>query len=135
LNELPQDDSRSIIAANCHYIENKWKITINPILACYKNESDEFNWTSPNRPKLPLMNSPVPDVIYENGGVIDLPPVLTDLGYTVDDLDTSNWLGEYGENRKEIDIRDRFIKIRIRYSGEELAVVKFLNTIYRISYA
>ena len=132
LNELPQDDSRSIIAANCHYIENKWKITINPILACYKNES---NWTSPNRPKLPLMNSPIPDVIYENGGVIDLPSILTDLGYTTSDLDTSNWLGEYGENRKEIDIRDRFIKVRIRYSGEELAVVKFLNTIYRISYA
>ena len=59
-------------------------------------------------------------------------------------LDTFNWLNEptvyrynFGEahNRREIDIRDKFIKIRIRYSGEELAIIDFLNTIYQISYA
>jgi len=56
----------------------------------------------------------------------------------------SNWLNDvsvyktnFGEaqNRKELDVRDKFIKIRIRYSGEELAVIDFLNTIYRTSYA
>jgi hypothetical protein len=43
----------------------------------------------------------------------------------------SNW----ATDRKEIDVKDKFIKVRIRYSGEELAVIDFLNTIYRISYA
>jgi hypothetical protein len=38
-------------------------------------------------------------------------------------------------NRKELDLKDKFMKIRIRYSGEELAVIDFLNTIYRVSYA
>jgi hypothetical protein len=54
-------------------------------------------------------------------------------------LDTVSWLNDptiyrynFGSdhNRKEIDVRDKFIKIRIRYSGEELAIIDFLNTIY-----
>ena len=59
-------------------------------------------------------------------------------------IDNTNWLNDinvyktdFGEaqNRKEIDLKDKFIKIRIRYSGEELAVIDFLNTIYTVSYA
>jgi hypothetical protein len=44
---------------------------------------------------------------------------------------------DFGEaqNRKEVDLKDKFMKVRIRYSGEELAVIDFLNTIYRVSYA
>jgi hypothetical protein len=38
LNDLSQDDARSIIAGNCQYLEDRWKVTINPILVCYKNE-------------------------------------------------------------------------------------------------
>jgi hypothetical protein len=45
------------------------------------------------------------------------------------DLDFNNW----GE-RKEIDLKDKFIKVRIRYSGEELVVINALNTLYRESY-
>jgi hypothetical protein len=54
-------------------------------------------------------------------------------------LDTTSWLNDtaiyqyqFGadHNRKETDIRDKFIKIRIRYTGEELAIIDFLNTIY-----
>jgi hypothetical protein len=114
-------------------------------LVCYKNE---IPWNSPNRPKLPVINSPIPDKAYNaisnNGGNVDIPDVLGDLGYTAADIDTSNWLSDnniYGtqfgeaQNRKETDIRDKFVKIRIRYSGEELAIINFLNTIYRISYA
>jgi len=51
--------------------------------------------------------------------------------------DNSIYSTNFGEaqNRKELDLKDKFIKIRIRYSGEELAVIDFLNTIYRVSYA
>jgi hypothetical protein len=38
IDDLSQDDSRSIISANCQYLEDRWKVTINPILVCYKNE-------------------------------------------------------------------------------------------------
>ena len=139
LNDLSQDDARSILRANCQYLEDKWRITINPILVCYKNEI----WNNPNRPKLPVMNSPIPDKAWEaitlNNGEVEIPEVLTNLGYNVSDIDTHNWLdgSSFGsaQNRKETDVRDKFMKVRIRYSGDELAIISFLNTIYRVSYA
>lgn len=179
LDDLSQDDSRSIIAANCQYLEDRWKVTINPILVCYKNEyqrkfSGALIWpqnstwakakdSSQMLPTLPIYNSPIPDQVLSAGG-IDFPGNdvnhpewgednalynLYDLsGYNSGGdwkpLDLTNWLDDvnvykynFGEaqNRKEIDVKDKFLKVRIRYSGEELAVIDFLNTVYRISYA
>ena len=39
------------------------------------------------------------------------------------------------KDRRETDVRGKFMKVRIRYSGKELAIIDFLNTIYQISYA
>lgn len=39
------------------------------------------------------------------------------------------------KERRETDVRGKFMKVRIRYSGEELAIIDFLNTIYQISFA
>ena len=172
MDDLPQDDSRSIIAANCKYLEDRWKVTINPILVCYKNEFvkglSNTTWSlaknsSMRLPSLPIYNSPIPDQVLQAGmikfpeGDYGMDNALYDLydlsKYGVDNwkpLDLSNWLngtdenGEpinkynyFGEasNRKEIDLKDKFMKVRIRYSGEELAIIDFLNTLYRISYA
>ena len=179
LDDLSQDDSRSIISANCKYLEDRWKITINPILVCYKNEYQKkvqgsliqplnSTWakakdSSQMLPPLPIYNSPIPDQVLSSGG-IDFPGVdenhpewgkdnaLYDL-YDMSNfnsaggwkpLDLTNWLDDvniykynFGEahNRKELDVKDKFLKIRIRYSGEELAVIDFLNTVYRISFS
>lgn len=103
-------------------------------------------------PKLSIYNSPIPDDIISKG-VINMPDEKTGDGadnalyglYAKDKsyLDTSNWLNDsniyntnfgVAQNRKEADMRDRFIKIRIRYSGKELAVIDYLNTIYQVSY-
>lgn len=179
IDDLSQDDSRSIISANCQYLEDRWKVTINPILVCYKNEyqrkfsgsliqPQNSTWakaknSSQSLPTLPIYNSPIPDQVLSAGG-IDFPgndPVHPEWGednalYNLYDLsgynsegnwkplDLTNWLDDvsiyrynFGEaqNRKELDVKDKFLKIRIRYSGEELAVIDFLNTVYRISYA
>ena len=179
IDDLSQDDSRSIISANCQYLEDRWKVTINPILVCYKNEyqrkfsgsliqPQNSTWakakdSSQMLPTLPIYNSPIPDQVLSAGG-IDFPGNdanhpewgednalynLYDLsGYNSGGdwkpLDLTNWLDDvnvykynFGEaqNRKEIDVKDKFLKVRIRYSGEELAVIDFLNTVYRISYA
>jgi hypothetical protein len=45
------------------------------------------------------------------------------------ELDNNSW-----GNRKELDLKDKFMKVRIRYSGEELVVINALNTLYRESY-
>lgn len=172
--------ARALIAGNMRYLEDRWKITINPILVCYKNEYKRIYTTGPliqqqnstwSRskdnsqllPSLPIYNSPIPDQILEEGK-IDFPgndPEHPEWGkdnalYNLYDLsnyndkgnwkplDLTNWLNDvsvykynFGEaqNRKELDIKDKFLKVRIRYSGEELAVIDFLNTVYRISYA
>lgn len=172
--------ARALIAGNMRYLEDRWKVTINPIIVCYKNEyvktsEDRLPLIHPNHstwskayessqmlPSLPIANSPVPNEVKESGQ-ISFPGLnndnteldrsnalyhlydLTNFGIsTYKPLDTSSWLNDvniyrynFGEahNRKEIDVRDKFVKIRIRYSGEELAIIDFLNTIYQVSYA
>lgn len=179
LDDLDQNDSRSIISANCQYLEDRWKITINPILVCYKNEyvqkfagsliqPNNSTWAKAKEsnqllPSLPIYNSPIPDQVLATGDInfpgndinnpewgkenalfnlYDLSNYNNSGGWKP--LDLSNWLNDvniykynFGEaqNRKEVDVRDKFVKIRVRYSGEELAVIDFLNTIYRVSYA
>ena len=176
LDDLSQNDSRSIITANCQYLEDRWKVTINPILVCYKNEykadlaggyliqPKNTTWAKSTSgqylPPLTIYNSPIPDVVKAKGE-IEFPDTSVGIGkdsalynlYDLTDfkngnsdkpLDTTNWLNDVGvyktnfgeaQNRKELDLKDKFMKVRIRYSGEELAVIDFLNTVYRISYA
>ena len=169
IDDLSSEDTRSIIAANCQYLEDRWKVTINPILVCYKNEYSRqvlggpliqplnTDWKDSVRgdklPPFAIKNSPIPDKILEQGGFTFPNP---DIGEGKDNalynlykdpyqsIDLTNWLNDVGiyrtdfgeaQNRKEVDLKDKFMKVRIRYSGEELAVIDFLNTIYRVSYA
>ena len=37
--------------------------------------------------------------------------------------------------RKETRIRDKYCKIKVRYSGKDLAIITALKTIYTVSYA
>lgn len=157
------EGARALIASNCKYQEDRWRIVINPIVVCYRNEYDMRNlatkglaptnslWTSPNRPPLPVFNSPLPlddegQRILKNGLTDnDFPPELRDMGYSIDDLDPVRWLDDvdihgyqWGGpntacNREEIAIRDKFVKVRIRYTGNQLAVIDFINTIYQLS--
>jgi hypothetical protein len=58
--------------------------------------------------------------------------------YDLDRWDKGDWRPidpTRTKDRRETDVRGKFIKVRIRYSGEELAIIDFLNTIYQISYA
>ena len=162
-DDLSQDDARSIISANCRYLEDRWKVTINPLLVCYKNEytrkvqgalvqSVNSTWANAsNGGKLPpfaIYNSPIPDQILAKGEIEEPTEgdnALVGLYSSIPNaIDTTNWLNDVGiyktsfgeaQNRKELDLKDKFIKIRIRYSGEELAIIDFINTIYKVSYS
>lgn len=183
IDDLPQDSSSSLIRGNCRYLEDRWRITINPILVCYKNEyvkknpydtgvlcqpknstwpnamNAEYNKSETKLPPITIKNTCLPKAVVNfvskhNNNII-FPNETNKIGknnalfglYSWDGycpIDNTNWLNDisiYGtdfgeaQNRKEIDLKDKFIKIRIRYSGEELAVIDFLNTIYTVSYA
>lgn len=157
------EGARAIIASNCKYQEDRWRVVINPIVVCYRNEYakkasggidwTKSLWTSPNRPPLPVFNSPLPvndegDAILQQGLTDnDFPSELSNIGYTQDDLDSVRWLDSVdihgyqwgGEgtscNREEVEVRDKFVKVRIRYTGDQLAVIDFINTIYQLSLA
>lgn len=176
---------RGLMASNMRYLEDRWKVQINPLLITYKNEYERKDSTkalcTPENstwkdgagaragdklPPLPLYNSPIPDAVKERGEIA-IPgyssSVLTGYSETTEGrdnamynlykvdfengihpFDTSSWLDDVNiykynfgsaQNRKETDMRDKFIKIRIRYSGKELAIIDFINTIYQVSYA
>ena len=143
------------IRGNMNYQEDKWNIQINPIVIVEKNEPDwdtKDNSGNTVKPKVPITigNSPVPSDFYKNQiSYEDIPQDLReDLGYTLKDIDISNW-GVYAvsrdqsgniiyadaNTRREIKIKDKFVKIRVRYSGEDLAIITALKTLYSISYA
>ena len=183
IDDLPQDSSSSLIRGNCRYLEDRWRITINPILVCYKNEyvkknpydtgvlcqpknstwpnamNAEYKKSETKLPPITIKNTCLPKAVVnfvsKNKGNIIFPNETNKIGknnalyglYSWEGycpIDNTNWLNDinvyktdFGEaqNRKEIDLKDKFIKIRIRYSGEELAVIDFLNTIFTVSYA
>ena len=176
---------RGLMASNMRYLEDRWKVQINPLLITYKNEYERRDSTkalcTPENstwkdgagtregdklPPLPLYNSPIPEVVKERGEIaIPGYSSSTSTGYSetaegkdnamynlykvdfengIHPFDTSSWLDDVNiykynfgsaQNRKETDMRDKFIKIRIRYSGKELAIIDFINTIYQVSYA
>ena len=183
IDDLPQDSSSSLIRGNCRYLEDRWRITINPILVCYKNEyvkknpydtgvlcqpknstwpnamNAEYKKSETKLPPITIKNTCLPKAVVNfvskhNDNII-FPNETNKIGknnalyglYSWEGycpIDNTNWLNDinvyktdFGEaqNRKEIDLKDKFIKIRIRYSGEELAVIDFLNTIFTVSYA
>lgn len=176
---------RGLIASNMRYLEDRWKVQINPLIITYKNEyvrkdpnkalciPENSTWKNGSGsmkgtklPPLPLYNSPIPDKVMEKGE-IQFPGYTSnplggyktttdgkdnamydlyelDLSNNIHPFDTSSWLDDVNiykynfgsaQNRKETDMRDKFIKIRIRYSGKELAIIDFINTIYQVSYA
>ncbi len=172
VDSLSSELATSVIKANCRYLEDKWLVTINPIVVTYKNEVDKVKAINENK----SIFSKNANGIYEYStwipsadGRTKLPPILlqgtklqqrlqnnikfpgdnalnTDEGkdnalyglYNLDLWKSGDWrpidpapLNE----RRETDVRGKFMKIRLRYSGEELAIIDFLNTIYQISFA
>ena len=165
----------SIIKANCRYLEDKWVISINPIITTYKNEfnkdaakidnksifyqeqDDNGNYKyvyttwvpdAKNKTLLPLINyrgTELYEILKENiqypGDYLNPDQGKDNALYGLYDLSQWNkgdWkpIDPYkNKDRRETDVRGKFMKVRIRYSGEELAIIDFLNTIYQISFA
>ena len=198
VDSLSSELATSVIKANCRYLEDKWLISINPIVVTYKNEintSIENDLYTPNLENgvdkriglfakdqygiykystwvksfkkdslLPPINIQGTKLAEKLSNTIEFPGELTQKEweelddaakaiYTLSDKGKDNALyGLYdltawrqgswrpidptkNSDRRETDVRGKFIKIRIRYSGEELAIIDFLNTIYQISFA
>ena len=159
----------SVLKANCRYLEDKWLVSINPIVVTYKNEFDKAkaaadgksiffqtgvgvypysSWVkSANDPDvlLPPINITGTKLEQKVGkGSIEIPGA--EIGkdnalyglYDLGEWNKGGWSPidpTKNTDRRETDVRGKFIKVRIRYTGKELAIIDLLNTIYQISYA
>ena len=128
-------DLVGVLRGNSRYKEGKWNIQIPSIIFNQKNESA---WTN-DIPPIVINSQNVPNDLSDTRITSDKIPNI----YTRTDRDNgenqtkiTNYI-ETGDwtYRKEAKIRDKWIKIRIRYSGKNLAIIHSLITLYNISYS
>ena len=100
------------------YLEDKWIVEIPSITYMQKNEDWE------DHP--PLVLNWIPNDLQQTEVTGEVLPNTYDIG----EVSTDKWT-----YRKETRIRDKYLKVKIRYSGEELAIITALKTLYIISYA
>ena len=128
------DDTKGRIRGNMQYKEDKWCVQINPINLVQKNEPTWVDLDNQETDKVPveLNQNPLPDDIL-SPDKIDVPPSFEasgdsrGRGYT-------QWEWKESDN-KEVKIKDKWIKIRVRYKGDKLAIITAIRTLYSISYS
>ena len=112
-------DKENRIRGNSQYKENQWDVQIPSIVF---NEKNEKEW---EKPPIVLPKS-TDQYDIKSTNIEKLPE-----GYNIDDIDTIDTWSE----RKEAKIRDKYIKIKIRYSGKQLATIYSILTMYQMSIA
>lgn len=121
-------DKYGRMRGNSFYKEGKWNIQIPSIIFMQKNESEWYNGKPPiiiNSPSVPT------DIDSQEITYNDLPNTYRNKNYNLRNMvKVDNWT-----YRKEARIRDKFMKVRIRYSGKNLAIIHSIITIFNISYS
>ncbi len=130
-------DSGGRMRGNMHYKEDKWDVQINPINLVQKNEpewdqNDLIGGRTLDVNKIPIEigQNPIPDVVLQKENLTypdDFPKESKDRAIV-------RWNWKESQNR-EVKPKDKWIKIRIRYKGDKLAVITAIKTLYSISYA
>lgn len=109
------------LRGNSQYKEDKWDIQIPSINFINKNESP---WIYP-----PIVLDYLPeDVDFDLTHNYTLPK-------QYQKLDSDQLISYSGSVRKEAKLRDKYIRIRVRYSGKQLAIITAIHTLYTTSYA
>ena len=124
------DDTKGRLRGNMQYKEDRWHVQINPINLVQKNESDWLDHEGNVTTKVPVEvgQYPLPSDI-SNASQLSFPNSkgLSDRGYTI-------WNWEESQN-KEVKLKDKWVKIRIRYKGDKIAIITAIKTLYSASYS
>ena len=125
---------------NSHYKEDEWKIQIPSIYYRQKNE----NWEELPPINLEYMPKNLTDKATSQLSYNVLPeayqkiyrpknpknPTSEEVGKVIDNGYNGQW-----SDIKETKIRDKYLKVRVRYSGTDLAIISGIITLYNYSYA
>lgn len=108
------------LRGNSQYKENKWVVQIPSISYMQKNEKP---WTVPD---ITILSSTIPEDLQTS----DIKPEYLPNTYNIGQISIDGWT-----NRKETKIRDKYCKIRIRYTGNDIAIISAILTHFETSYA
>lgn len=114
------------IHGNMHYKEDCWYVQIPSITYMQKNEYTNRPFTG--RPIINLGNAPIPDDATIRDFDLDLLNKKLGLNYQADDISFEKW-----GDRKEMKLKDKAIRIRIRYTGNDLAIIEGILTLFKTS--
>ena len=108
------------------YKEDRWDVQINPINLVQKNEYKiDWFYGSNDKPTVPAECNLFPP-----------PEGLGEKGTLPEDWNRKVVQWNINDNmNKEVKLKDKWIKIRIRYKGDDLAVISAIKTFYAISYS
>lgn len=108
-----------IIKGNSYYQEDEWYVQIPSINIAQKNEP---TWKDG---KPPIVLNWIPnDLDKTEISDEDLPNT-----YNLGNVDTTGWT-----YRQQVPMKDKYIKIKVRYTGNDLAIITGILTTYRLSY-
>ncbi len=108
-----------IIKGNSYYQEDEWYVQIPSINIAQKNEA---TW---KEGKPPIVLNWIPNDLNKTEiSDEDLPNT-----YNLGNVDTTGWT-----YRQQVPMKDKYIKIKIRYTGNDLAIITGILTTYRLSY-
>ncbi len=108
-----------VIKGNSYYQEDEWYVQIPSINIAQKNEK---TWQD-NKPPL-VLNWIPSDLNKTEISNEDLPNT-----YNLGNVDTTGWT-----YRQQAPMKDKYIKIKVRYTGNDLAIITGIMTTYRLSY-
>ncbi len=117
------------LRGNMLYKEDKWNIQIPSINFVQNNEED---WNNANYRGEDISEDKIPIELaqanfVDAGFIKDTNNIPDGRGYVLWDKNNIR--------HQEARIKDKYVKIRIRYSGTDLAVISAIKTMYSISYA
>lgn len=121
-------ESGGVLRGNSWYDKDKWNIQIPSITFMQKNESP---WNIP-----PIVLNSIPKDIKNQVISYESLPNTYSVGQNIPENEIRNNLVKYVQrnvgwtNRKETKIQDKYCRIKIRYSGEQLATILAVLTYY-----
>ena len=140
-------DLVGILRGNSFYKEGTWNVQIPSIIFNQANEYksdgtskwidvlDDLKKDGPLKdwdnkiPPIVINTDQIPDDLDEEKVTVDRLPNIYQNRYWTKSITTTPWT-----SRKEVKIRDKWMKVRIRYSGKNLAIIHSIMTLFNISY-
>lgn len=148
------------LRGNSRYKEGKWHVQIPSITFMQKNENqwptvaESINDLTSEGPLKGFGNDKIPPIVINSQYIPKdltssditsntLPNIYTgrmnypesDIDYQIDPARYIEFIDQGWTERKETRIRDKWMKVRVRYSGKNLAIIHSLVTLYNISYS